>query len=94
MLFSLLFSPHEISDLPPPPSTGEPQADWGEAERQLVKEYSVPVSGRSYRQGTSKTFFNYLLIDPRVADVRCVFVICSVLKTALLVLEQVFRPYS
>eukprot|EP00116_Pleurobrachia_bachei_P004232 sb/3464494/ len=47
---------------------GEPQADWSESERQLVKEYAMPVSGRSYRQGTSKTFFNYLLIDPRVAD--------------------------
>ena len=34
-----------------------------------MKEYNMPVSGRSYRQGTSKTFFNYLLIDPRVADV-------------------------
>ncbi|KAL5266893.1 hypothetical protein ACHWQZ_G004062 [Mnemiopsis leidyi] len=47
---------------------GQPQVDWSEAEREMVQEFQTPVVGRRYRQGTMKCFFNYLLIDPRVAD--------------------------
>ena len=35
----------------------------------MVQEFQNPVVGRRYRQGTMKCFFNYLLIDPRIADV-------------------------
>ena len=48
---------------------GQPQVDWSEAEREMVQEFQTPVVGRRYRQGTMKCFFNYLLIDPRIADV-------------------------
>ncbi|XP_063685487.1 uncharacterized protein LOC134819465 isoform X2 [Bolinopsis microptera] len=47
---------------------GQPQVDWSEAEREMVEEFQTPVVGRRYRQGTMKCFFNYLLIDPRIAD--------------------------
>jgi hypothetical protein len=35
----------------------------------MVREFQSPVVGRRYRQGTMKCFFNYLLLDPRIADV-------------------------
>ena len=50
-------------------STGQPQADWSAAEQKMFEEFRDPIAGRKYRQGTSKCFFNYLLLDPSVADV-------------------------
>ena len=35
----------------------------------MVQEFQNPVLSRNYRQGTKKCNFNYLLIDPRIANV-------------------------